>query len=147
MNEVFYLQASEDKNFIWKITFYEPNNCKNDSTTDVNMKTIYFGDMHCRENYTTCQNIQKKIEYIKSMENKWDTKDKLTAEFWNRWLLFNKSTIEKSIEDVEKRFQITIVYEMGKEKTISKKIKGSCVRTIRATDRQLSSRLLALSIF
>lgn len=144
MNEVFYLQASENKNFMWKISFYQSNEVKSDTTS---MKTIYFGDANCRENYTTCQNIQKKIEYIKSMENKWDEKDKLTAEFWNRWLLFNKSTIEKSIEDVEKRFQITIVYEMGKEKTISKKIKGSCVRTIRATDRQLSSRLLALSIF
>jgi hypothetical protein len=34
-----------------------------------------------------------------------------TSGFWSRWILWNKPTIEESIRDVEKRFNIKIKYE------------------------------------
>ena len=34
-----------------------------------------------------------------------------TAGWWSRWLLWNKPTLEKSIKDIEKRFNIKIKFQ------------------------------------
>jgi hypothetical protein len=50
----------------------------------------------------------KKRAYIvrhKTNED-WDKSGIFTAGFWSRWLLWNKETLQESIEDVKKRFQL-----------------------------------------
>lgn len=54
------------------------------------------------------KDVERKRRYILRHKKKEDWTDPLTAGFWSRWLLWNKSTIELSIKDIEKRFDITI---------------------------------------
>lgn len=117
---VFHLCESDDKKHLWKI---------------VNKETvIYFGDRDCK-NFTASRNVKDKLEYIKSHNNFWDNTNFKTGDFWVRWLLYNKSTIEKSIEDIETRFPIKIVFELKPLKRMGK----NCYNTIRKTDRTISN--------
>lgn len=122
--KVFSLSRSDSEKFQWKI--------------ESNEKIIYFGD-HDMKDYTMSKNIEAKLHYIKATENFWDNEDMTTEGFWTRWLLYNKTNIEKSIEDVEKRFKIKIFYD----RNILDKIKKSCVGTIRKTNQRITKPLLA----
>ena len=46
----------------------------------------------------------RKQRYIKRHEKNEDWTDPMTAGFYSRWLLWNKSTLFESIEDVKRRF-------------------------------------------
>lgn len=39
----------------------------------------------------------------------WNKSGLHTAGFWSRWILWNKPTLQKSINDVEKRFNVRII--------------------------------------
>ena len=39
----------------------------------------------------------------------WNKSGIHTAGFWSRWILWNKPTLQESINDVEKRFNIKII--------------------------------------
>lgn len=54
------------------------------------------------------KDIERKKRYILRHKKKEDWNDPLTSGFYSRWLLWNKSTIEASIKDVEKRFHLDI---------------------------------------
>jgi hypothetical protein len=50
--------------------------------------------------------------------NCWTKKGILTNGFWERWLLWNNSTLEKSIKDTENRFDIKINSSLITNKSI-----------------------------
>lgn len=72
------------------------------------LKHIFFGQKGY-DDYTTHKDADRKDAYIfrhKSNED-WENPD--TAGFWSKHILWNKPTIDASIKDVEKRFDIKIV--------------------------------------
>jgi len=79
----------------------------------VNGKTIHFGDSRY-DDYTIHKDDKRKERYInrhKKSED-WSISGINTAGWWSRWLLWNKSSIEKSIEDIKNRFGIGILFKM-----------------------------------
>lgn len=75
-------------------------------------KTIHFGQKGYQD-YTTHKDINRKKSYIarhKAMNEKWGKKGIKTSGFWSRWLLWNKKTIDESINHIEKKFNVNIIY-------------------------------------
>jgi hypothetical protein len=73
-------------------------------------KTVHFGAKGY-EDYTTHRDPIRKDRYIarhRSREN-WTKHGIDTAGFWARWLLWNKPSLQASINDTMKRFNIDIV--------------------------------------
>lgn len=53
---------------------------------------------------------RRRDNYLKrhSPREDWTRSGIETAGFWSRWLLWNKPTIEESIKDIEKRFNVKV---------------------------------------
>ena len=49
---------------------------------------------------------ERKQRYIKHHEKRETWDDPLTAGFWSRSLLWNKNTLQESIDDINKRFNL-----------------------------------------
>ena len=71
------------------------------------LKEIHFGDSRY-EDYTQHKDPVRKQRYINRHKKHEDWSNPFTAGFWSRWLLWNKPTLDASIEDIEKRFNIDI---------------------------------------
>jgi len=80
-------------------------------------KTIHFGQAGYRD-FILYNELNKKLALEKrknylarhsNMGEDWNKSGIKTAGFWSRWLLWNKETLSKSIDDVEKRFNIKII--------------------------------------
>ena len=75
----------------------------------VDNRTVHFGAKGMSD-YTINKDPNRKRLYIKrhkAREN-WSKSGIQTAGFWSRWLLWNKPTLNESIQDVEKRFRVSI---------------------------------------
>jgi hypothetical protein len=75
----------------------------------INNRTIHFGSKGMSD-YTINQDPYRKRLYIKrhkAREN-WSKSGIGTAGFWSKWLLWNKPTLDESIQDIEKRFRVSI---------------------------------------
>jgi len=72
-------------------------------------KTIHFGDIRY-EDYTTHKDIERKHRYLlRHYKNEdWDITGIDTPGFWSRWVLWNKSTLKQSINDLKKKFNIEV---------------------------------------
>ena len=75
-------------------------------------RVIHFGakgmsDMTQHKNPTRRENYLKRH---KGMLEDWTKKGIESRGFWSRWLLWEKPTIEKSIKNIEKKFNIDIYY-------------------------------------
>lgn len=92
-----------------------------------NGKVISFGGKGYSD-YTIHKDKDRKKAYIarhKPREN-WGKSGIGTAGFWSRWILWNQSTLTKSIRDTEKRFNINIIKKEKLPKKIpSKYLPGS----------------------
>lgn len=71
-------------------------------------KTHHFGDPK-EGDYTTTHDEERKEKYMKRhhAEELWRNWD--SPKFWNYYLLWNKPTVEESIQDVESQFGFKIV--------------------------------------
>jgi hypothetical protein len=76
----------------------------------INNKTIYFGNKGSSD-FTINKNEITKENYLKRHQKRenWNLDGILSAGFWARWLLWNKDTIDKSVKDIENRFNIKIL--------------------------------------
>ena len=72
-------------------------------------KFIHFGAFGY-EDYTIHKDGERKERYIKRHQNNenWTKSGIETAGFWARWLLWNKPTLEQSLQNIENRFKIII---------------------------------------
>jgi hypothetical protein len=71
------------------------------------LKKIHFGQAGY-EDFTTHKNPVRKQRYLdRHQHENWN--DLNTAGAWARWILWNKPTIEESVKDMEKRFDIKII--------------------------------------
>ena len=70
-------------------------------------KKVYFGQASASD-FTHHKDEQRKQRYIdrhKTNEN-WSKSGIDTADFWSRWLLWNKPTIKDSYMDIKRRFNV-----------------------------------------
>ena len=82
-------------------------------TDGISKKTIHFGQKNASD-YTKHKDDKRKANYItrhKSNEN-WTKNGIDSAGFWSRHLTWNKPTINKSIKNIEKNFDINIVNDL-----------------------------------
>ena len=70
-------------------------------------KRIKFGASGYSD-YTIHKDKARRNRYIARHQARENWQDPYTAGFYSRWLLWNKPTLQESIEDVKKRFGITI---------------------------------------
>ena len=69
----------------------------------------HFGDSRY-DSYTTHGDNKRKSSYLaRHWKENWTKNGIHTPGFWSRWLLWNKSSINASIKDVEKRFTVKII--------------------------------------
>jgi len=82
-------------------------------------KVIAFGPLAEKED-------REKMEVIRATMV-WSDESIETEEFWTRWILYNKRTFKASVEDVCKRFDISIEYPKPKKSwTLPKNFKAIC---------------------
>ena len=72
-------------------------------------KKISFGDIRYSD-FTQHRDDDRKHRYLIRHQKNEDWMDLNTAGCWSRWLLWNKLTLHQSIDDMENRFKIKIVY-------------------------------------
>lgn len=89
----YTLTKSKSKNKKWNIK---------------NGKTINFGQKGY-EDFTIHKDPNRKKNYINRHKKREDWNDLNTAGAWSKGLLWNKSTLNKSIKDMENRFNINII--------------------------------------
>lgn len=75
-------------------------------------KKIHFGqkgssDMTIHKNEATKQNYFKRHIVKEDFSKKGINK----AGYWSRWILWNQPTLDESIKDTERRFNIKIIYK------------------------------------
>jgi Family of unknown function (DUF5754) len=70
-------------------------------------KKVYFGQAGASD-FTIHKDEERKQRYINRHKNNeiWTKLGINTAGFWSRWLLWNKSTIKDSYEDIKRKFNI-----------------------------------------
>ena len=67
-------------------------------------KTIPFGAKGY-EDFTIHKNEARKERYISRHQKREDWGDPMTAGFYSRWVLWNKKTLQTSIDDMNERFK------------------------------------------
>lgn len=99
MNGACYLSVSPRQEKKWRIEFPSGGH-------------IDFG-AEGYEDYTIHKDPVRKQNYINrhSLRENWTLSGIETAGFWARWLLWNLPNINDSMDDIEKRFNIKIIYE------------------------------------
>jgi len=70
---------------------------------------VSFGDIRY-EDFTKHKDVLRKRNYL-ARYHKEDWNDLSKAGTWSRYILWNKPTIEQSIDDMEKHFNIKIKYQ------------------------------------
>lgn len=76
----------------------------------IDKKTVHFGATGYSD-YSKHKDTDRMKKYInrhKSREN-WKKSGIKTAGFWSRWILWNKPSLQSSITDTKKKFNIKIV--------------------------------------
>ena len=125
---IAYLQpGSGEKKY--KVTIVKPN-----GTT----KTVQFGAKGYSD-FTKHKDVERKNRYDmrhKSREN-WTKSGITTAGFWSKWILWNKPSLQSSISNTSKRFNITI--KRGKPKKSPKRKSRSPKRKSRSPKRKSRS--------
>ena len=70
-------------------------------------KTIHFGATGYSD-YTIHKDPARRDRYDARHRSRENWKDPMTAGFWAKWILWNKPTINASIRDTAKRFNLKI---------------------------------------
>lgn len=70
--------------------------------------TIHFGDSKY-DDYTKHKDPIRLKRYLKRHAHNEDWSDPFTAGFWSRWLLWNKPTIQASVNDIANTFNIKFI--------------------------------------
>ena len=72
-----------------------------------NFKVIRFGKSGT-PNYLNTQDTKVRDQYLNNLKHPLTVEDIYTSEFWERYLLFNRSSLYLSIRDVELTFTVEI---------------------------------------
>ena len=72
---------------------------------DGRKKTIHFGAKGM-DDYTKTGNVDQKNRYIQRHKDKENWNDPLTAGFWAKHILWNKTTINQSLADTKRQYNL-----------------------------------------
>jgi hypothetical protein len=75
-------------------------------------KKVHFGARGMSD-YTKHHDDKRKERYLARAVYKPDVN---SASFWARWVLWNKKTIDESLDDIAKRFGLLVAYDKKKIK-------------------------------
>lgn len=76
---------------------------------DGGKKTVHFGQKGAGD-YTTHKDAERKQSYLERHRKgeDWTKRGIGTAGFWSRHLLWNKKSIDESVRDIERKFNVDI---------------------------------------
>ena len=94
------LIESDNKNKKWMVKLYNDEN--------ILIKTVHFGSKGSSD-YTKHKDKNRKDNYLARHKPNENWNDAGSAGFWSRWLTWNKPSINESIKDIEKRFEIKFI--------------------------------------
>jgi hypothetical protein len=104
MPNILYLFESDKPNKKYMVYFINPKTGR--------PKKVYFGAIKPNgkpyEDFTTHKDPERKMRYLKR-HAKEDWNDLTKAGAWSRYILWNKPTLDASIKDMNKRFDIKII--------------------------------------
>lgn len=80
-------------------------------TVDNTKKTVSFGASGYEDYLSYHKDDKRKENYIKRHAKNEDWNNIYTAGFWSKWLLWNQTTLKKSIRDVEKLYDCNITVQ------------------------------------
>ena len=105
MNYKFIITKSNNPKYKYDIYIY-------DTDKDKIKKTLRIGSVGNSDFILSNGDLNKKKNYIArhSVNEKWGLDGILSKGFWARWLLWNKSNLIDSINDIKKRFNLNVVY-------------------------------------
>lgn len=94
------LSKSKRKNKQYQVILFDKQDNKK--------KTVHFGSP--MESYPDHKDPDRKASYLSRHKKRedWNKSGIGTAGFWSRWMLWNKPTIQESIKDIERRFNISV---------------------------------------
>ena len=74
------------------------------------VKTVHFGARGYSD-YTRHKDADRRDRYdVRHRKREdWTPSGIFTAGFWSKWLLWNKPSLRKSIDDMQRRFRIRII--------------------------------------
>ena len=72
---------------------------------DGRKKTIHFGAKGM-DDYTKTGDVEQKSRYIERHKDKENWNDPLTAGFWAKHILWNKTTVQQSLADTKRQFNL-----------------------------------------
>ena len=108
----FHKSTRRDKKYMVKIMQKSQGS---QGTQGDRVKTIHFGAVGYSD-FTKHKDIERKKRYDARHRNHsrhhnhedWTIRGVYSAGFWAKWILWNKPSVEQSIRDVKKRFNIKI---------------------------------------
>jgi len=72
---------------------------------DGRKKTIHFGAKGM-DDFTKTGDVEQKSRYIQRHKDKENWNDPLTAGFWAKHILWNKATVQSSLADTKRQFNL-----------------------------------------
>jgi len=101
LQHIYILEHSNNNVYKYKITFFNNNNI---------YTSLYFGNRTVK-NYLEYKNDEYNNNNILHYINIDKIQNPHYADFWNRWLLFNKNidTIEEGITSIENSYNIKVI--------------------------------------
>jgi hypothetical protein len=72
---------------------------------DGRKKTIHFGAKGM-DDFTKTGDVEQKSRYIQRHKDKENWNDPLTAGFWAKHILWNKSSVQSSLADTKRQFNL-----------------------------------------
>lgn len=72
---------------------------------DGRKKTIHFGAKGM-DDYTKTGDVEQKSRYIQRHKDKENWNDPLTAGFWAKHILWNKTTVQQSLADTKRQYNL-----------------------------------------
>ena len=130
---IFYLYKSDKPKKKYYVEFENPDTSR--------PKRIYFGSAGMGDYILSGGDDEKKVRYIarhQAREN-W-TSPFAGAGFWARWILWNKPTLQSSVNDTKERFNIKII-----NRTKSKSTGGNIANEKPSAYRSMKLSKLGLS--
>jgi hypothetical protein len=72
---------------------------------DGRKKTVHFGAKNM-DDYTKTGDVQQKSRYIERHKDKENWNDPLTAGFWAKHILWNKTTVQASLAETKRQYNL-----------------------------------------
>ena len=137
---IFYLYKSDKSTKKYYVEFENPDSRIHNPARNIRkarMKRIYFGAAGFPDFILSGGDEERKKRYIARHKREDWSNPYAGAGFWARWILWNKPTLQSSINDTKERFNIKIINKSRISNKASDE-KPSAYRSMRLAQKGLS---------